>query len=114
METLQIIYTAFAVVGGLFLLLSLFSTDEGIDIDLNIDIEIEEPDFDISDRVFSLRTISIFLLGGGVAGWTAFNAGATLGMQIFWAFITGILIAAIYYFVIQRLYKKTAKKKETK
>jgi membrane protein implicated in regulation of membrane protease activity len=108
METLQIIYLILALVGGLFLVISIF----GGDADADIDLDVGNVDFDISDAespsesvtIFSLRTLATFLLGAGIAGWTSFNNGAPLGWQIFWGFFTGAIIAFLYYLVMRGLY----------
>lgn len=108
METLQLIYLAMLITGGIFLLISIF----GGDVDSDINIDIGDPDFDISNveteaesvSVFSMRTLATFLLGAGVAGWTAFGSGAGIGMQIFWAFFAGIVIAFLYFLVMKGLY----------
>lgn len=110
METLQIIYLAMAVVGGIFLALSIFGGD--VDGDLSLDLDIGDPDFDVSSAesgtdsvsVFSIRTAATFLLGAGLAGWTSFNQGAGLGWQIFWGVIVGVIIAGLYYLVMKGLY----------
>ena len=108
METLQIIYLVLSLVGGLFLVISIF----GGDVDADIDLDVGNVDFDISDAespaesvtIFSLRTLATFLLGAGIAGWTSFNNGAPLGWQIFWGFFAGALIAFLYYLVMRGLY----------
>lgn len=108
METLQLVYLGMLIAGGIFLLISIF----GGDIDSDIDIDLGDADFDISNvetetesvSVFSMRTLATFLLGAGIAGWTAFNSGAAIGWQIFWGFFAGIFIAFLYYLVMKGLY----------
>ena len=107
MESLQILYIILAGVGAFFLLFSIFAGG-----DAEIDLDVGDIDFDISDAeagadsasVFSLRTLATFLLGFGLAGWIAFRGEHGIGIQIISGFTTGLLISFLYFLVMKLMY----------
>lgn len=108
MSGIEIMYLVFVLIGVVFLGISLISG--GADLDLNL--EVGDPDFDISDAevvtdspsVFSMRTISTFLLAFGIAGIVTVYNGGGLGAQISAGFIAGFTTAAFYFFVMKGMY----------
>ena len=108
MEKLQILYIVLAAVGAVLLLLSIF----GGDAEAEIDLDIGDPDFDISDvesgtdsvSLFSIRTLATFILGFGVAGWSVIRLDGGVTWQILAGLVAGTIIAFLYFIVMKFLY----------
>lgn len=107
MTTLEILYIIFAAVGAIYLGFSLLTGS-----DAEVDLDVGDADFDISDAesatdspsLFSLRTVATFLLGFGVAGIvTTFN-DKTMTVQLLSGFGTGFGISLLYFLVMKGMY----------
>jgi len=107
MESLQILYIVLAAVGMLFLMISIFTGGEA-DLDLNVG----DADFDVSDAesgsdsvaIFSIRTLSTFLLGFGIAGWTVMRGDGGVFAQLLAGFGAGLAISFLYFLVMKGMY----------
>jgi len=108
MEPLQILYIVLAAVGTVLLLISLF----GMDAEMDVDLDVGNPDFDISDvesgetsvSLFSLRTLATFILAFGIAGWSVLRGDGAVVWQIFAGFGAGLVVSFLYYSVMKFLY----------
>ena len=107
MESLQILYIILAVVGGIFLILSLF----GGDVD-GVDLDVGDTDFDITDAeagvdspgIFSIRTIATFFLTFGIAGVIVLSRGGGIGSQLGWGVGLGLVVTFLYFLIMKFMY----------
>jgi membrane protein implicated in regulation of membrane protease activity len=108
MGPLQILYIVLAAVGTVLLLISLF----GMDAEMDVDLDVGNTDFDISNAesgetsvsLFSIRTLSTFILAFGVAGWTVLRGDGAVVWQILAGFGAGVVVSFLYYLVMKFLY----------
>ena len=108
MGTMQILYIALFFVGAILLLVSIL----GGDVDGGVELDVGDPDFDVSSAevgadspsVFSFRTISVFLLGFGAAGWVVLRNGGSVTSQILWSLAVGLVFGALYFLVMKFMY----------
>ena len=88
MDSLQILYIMLAGVGAILLALSIF----GGDADSDVDLDVGDTDFDISDAeagvdspgIFSLKFLSTFALVFGLAGIVVSYQGGGVAAQLIW------------------------------
>jgi membrane protein implicated in regulation of membrane protease activity len=98
----------FAFVGVVFLLLSMF----GGDADAGVELDVGDPDFDISDAesdsgstsLFSIRTLATFLLAFGIAGIVCIYNDKSVAAQLIWGFASGAFVGFLYYLVMRFMY----------
>jgi membrane protein implicated in regulation of membrane protease activity len=103
----QTLYLIMALAGMVILVLSIFGGDAD-----GLDLEVGDVDFDISDAevgndsvsLFSIRTLSTFLLGFGIAGWLTVKGEYTLTVQLITGFLSAFLITLLYFFVMKGMY----------
>jgi membrane protein implicated in regulation of membrane protease activity len=108
MEPLNIMYIMFTLVGVIFLVLSML----GGDVEAELDLDVGDPDFDISDAesdsgstsLFSIRTLATFLLAFGVAGIVCMYNDKGIAAQLIWGFISGAGVAFLYFLVMRFMY----------
>jgi len=109
MSGLQIAYIVMAGVGLLFLSITIFSGDFELEHD---GIEIGHGDADStashgeidSPSIFSLRTFATFLLVFGLTGIICIHNEIGIGGQLISGFISGIIIAFLYFVVMKFMY----------
>ena len=108
METLNMMYIIFAIIGVVLLGISIM----GGDADGDLDLDVGDSDFDISDAevsvdspsVFSIRTLATFLLAFGLAGIVCIQGDKGIGLQLIWGFASGLFISALYFLVMKLMY----------
>lgn len=106
MTGFEIMYAAMAGIGAVFLILSL------IGLDGEVDIEIGEADFDISDAevgvdspgYFSMKTMATFLVCFGVAAYVTTFKGMGIPMQLVNGFLAGLVVSFLYFLVMKGMY----------
>jgi len=106
MEGLQILYIVFAAIGFIFLGISFFGGDAEVDIDIgdaDFDISNAEVDAD-SPHVFSIRTLAVFLLTFGVAGFVAHSNGYEVAGQLIAGFISSFGVAGLVFLIMKGMY----------
>lgn len=108
MEPLQILYLVLSIAGAFFLILSIF----GADAEAEIELDVGDADFDVSDAesgpsspsVFSIRTLATFILGFGMAGWVVMQGDGGVAIQLISGFGTGIVISFLYFLIMKFMY----------
>lgn len=106
MSTLEIMYAVMAGIGAVFLVLSL------IGLDTEVELDIGETDFDISDAevgvdspgYFSMKTMATFLVAFGVAAYITISKGGGIPAQIGFGFLSGLGVSFLYFLVMKGMY----------
>lgn len=106
MTALQIMYVTLSGIGALLLLLSIIGIGDDLDLDVG------DPEFDISDAevsvdspsVFSFRTLSTFLLTFGIAGMVSYHNGAGLSVQLISGFVVSLVVTFLYFLLMKGMY----------
>jgi len=115
------LYTIFSVVGLAIFVIAIFGNfDHSFDFghDMDFHIEVGGHDFHIgghdvhgvdSPGLFSIRTVSAFLAGFGVAGLVSnMFWGWGLGGQVLLGFGAGLLMLIVTYFIMKGFYSQQA------
>jgi len=97
-----------AGVGAILLALSIF----GGDADSDVDLDVGDTDFDISDAeagvdspgIFSLKFLSTFALVFGLAGIVVSYQGGGVAAQLIWGGVLGMAVAGLYFLIMKFMY----------
>jgi membrane protein implicated in regulation of membrane protease activity len=112
MEKIQFIYILFLGIGALGLLSSLILGEFGHgDLgghDFSHDFSGDHGDAGDADspKLFSLRIIFAFLMAFGIGGGSMYLADKSIGVQIITGFLSGVVTAAITYYIMKLLYSQ--------
>ncbi len=115
------LYLFSLIVGGGFLLLSLFGgggegdvdLDGGLDLDLGGDVDFDgeafdgaiDSDTDAASRIFSIRTVVYALFGFGATGTIlsllGIGALTTLAFSVVGGFAAGLLVSLVFHYLVR-------------
>lgn len=106
MSTLEIIYLVLGLVGAIFLGLSIFGMDGDVEVDIG------EADFDISDAevgvdspsLISFRTIATFFLVFGISGFLGNHLGYSTMVQLIVSLSSGLGVGVLYGLVMKGMF----------
>jgi membrane protein implicated in regulation of membrane protease activity len=106
MEKIQFIYLLFLGIGGLGLLSSLILGELGHGDVGGHDLGHGDSGDADSPKLFSLRVIFAFLMAFGIGGGSMYLSDKSVGLQIVTGFLSGVLTAAITYYIMKFLYSQ--------